>query len=118
MESINENRKLGYWNIDLIPFSATVPYLANISEPYAFRNILGKIIRYVPMGIFFPLVFKNLNRFNFFLLVCLMAVLVIESLQFVLMVGYFDIYDIILNMFCCVVGYLFVKAIKSYFKAK
>jgi glycopeptide antibiotics resistance protein len=66
MESINENRKLGYWNIDLIPFSATVPYLANISEPYAFRNILGKIIRYVPMGIFFPLVFKNLNRFIFF----------------------------------------------------
>lgn len=100
--SIIENEKDGLRNINLIPFRSISPYLRNITEPYAFKNILANILAFIPLGIFV----SNKNSKNVFktLVICLSVILSIECIQLLFKIGFFDVDDIILNFIGSLIG--------------
>jgi len=68
--------------------------------------LIGNMLMYIPMGIMLPLVFKNINKKNIFVIAILIT-LSIEILQPI--VGRsFDIDDIIMNFIGSIIGYLAV----------
>lgn len=68
--------------------------------------IVGNFLMFIPMGIMLPLVFKNINKKNIFVIAILIT-LSIEILQPI--VGRsFDIDDIIMNFIGIIIGYLAV----------
>lgn len=103
-QSILNNRNNGILNINLIPFKSISPYIKNITEFYAFKNIMGNIVVFIPMG-FFTAWFCNKKLLKT-LLYCIIMLLSIEIMQFIFMIGFFDIDDLILNLTGCVIGYL------------
>lgn len=100
--SIIENEKDGLRNINLIPFRSISPYLRNITEPYAFKNILANILVFIPLGFFV----SNKNSKNVFkaLIICLGVILSIELIQLFFKIGFFDVDDIILNFIGSLLG--------------
>ncbi len=100
--SIIENEKDGLRNINLIPFRSISPYLRNITEPYAFKNIIANILVFITLG-FFVL---NKNSKNVFktLVICLSLILSIECIQLLFKIGFFDVDDIILNFIGSLIG--------------
>lgn len=102
--SIIENEKDGLRNINLIPFRAMSPYLRDITEPYAFKNIAANIVIFIPLGFFI----SNKNPKNVFkaLIICLGVILSIELIQLFFKIGFFDVDDIILNFIGSLIGLL------------
>lgn len=100
--SIIENEKDGLRNINLIPFRSISPYLRNITEPYAFKNIIANILVFIPLGFFV----SNKNSKNVFkaLIICLGVILSIECIQLLFKIGFFDVDDIILNFIGSLIG--------------
>lgn len=100
--SIIENEKEGIRNINLIPFRSISPYLRNITEPYAFKNIIANILVFIPLGFFV----SNKNPKNVFktLAICLSVILSIECIQLLFKIGFFDVDDIILNFIGALIG--------------
>lgn len=100
--SIIENEKDGLRNINLIPFRTMSPYLKNITEPYAFKNIIANILVFIPLGFFI----LNKNPKNVFkaLIICLGVILSIELIQLFFKIGFFDVDDIILNFIGSLLG--------------
>lgn len=102
--SIIENEKDGLRNINLIPFRSISPYLKNITEPYAFKNIIANILVFIPLGFFV----SNKNSKNVFktLVICISVILSIECIQLLFKIGFFDVDDIILNFIGSLIGVL------------
>ena len=100
--SIIENEKDGLRNINLIPFRSMSPYLRDITEPYAFKNIIANILVFIPLGFFI----LNKNPKNVFkaLIICLGVILSIELIQLFFKIGFFDVDDIILNFIGSLLG--------------
>ena len=100
--SIIENEKDGLRNINLIPFRSISPYLRNITEPYAFKNIIANILVFIPLGFFV----SNKNSKNVFktLAICLSVIISIECIQLLFKIGFFDVDDIILNFIGSLIG--------------
>ena len=68
--------------------------------------LIGNMLMFIPMGIMLPLVLKNINKKNIFVIAILIT-LSIEILQPI--VGRsFDIDDIIMNFIGSIIGYLAV----------
>lgn len=99
---IIENEKDGLRNINLIPFRTMSPYLKNITETYAFKNIAANIVAFIPLGFFI----SNKNPKNVFkaLIICLGVILSIELIQLFFKIGFFDVDDIILNFIGSLLG--------------
>jgi len=104
--SISVNREMGYWNFNLIPLRSVGQYFANILDDYAYKNILGNILPFMPLGFLLPLLTKRKIIFLRIIGYCFLVVVLIEVFQLVTMLGYFDIDDIWLNMSGGMVGYL------------
>lgn len=102
--SIIENEKDGLRNINLIPFRSISPYLKNITETYAFKNIAANIVIFIPLGFFI----SSKNPKNVFkaLIICLGVILSIELIQLFFKIGFFDVDDIILNFTGSLIGLL------------
>lgn len=100
--SIIENEKDGIRNINLIPFKSISPYLRNITEPYAFKNIIANILVFIPLGFFI----SNKNSKNVFktVVICISVILSIECIQLLFKIGFFDVDDIILNFIGSLIG--------------
>lgn len=100
--SIIENEKDGLRNINLIPFRSISPYLRNITEPYAFKNIIANILVFILLGFFV----SNKNSKNVFktLVICISVILSIECIQLLFKIGFFDVDDIILNFIGSLIG--------------
>lgn len=98
--SITENEQSKIKNINVIPFRSILPYLRNITEPYAFKNIMGNILPFLPLGFFIS------NKFSKKvikpIIICLVAILVIECVQLIFKIGFFDVDDILLNFVGCI----------------
>lgn len=105
MYSILENRNNGIWNYNLYPLRNSIRYFRNITESYAYINILGNIIPFVPLGFFVPVYLKKHQRFLKTILICILSICGIEIFQLVTALGFFDIDDIILNTVGCLMGY-------------
>jgi glycopeptide antibiotics resistance protein len=103
--SIKENRSAGAWNYNLIPFRTMTRYLQNITDSYAYTNILGNILTFGPLGFLIPIIFKSCRKLVKTISICFISIIGIESFQFIAMLGYFDIDDILLNTLGCLIGY-------------
>lgn len=109
-------RELLRQNINLNPFYTIENYLhvilKNPQSSY-FKNciieLLGNILLFIPAGWLLPRLFKSMRKFFPFLLTCLLAILFVESLQLVTLLGRFDVDDIILNIAGMLIGYILYK---------
>ena len=109
-------RELLRQNINLKPFYTIENYLhvilKNPQSSY-FKNciieLLGNILLFIPAGWLLPRLFRSMRKFFPFLLTCLLAILFVESLQLVTLLGRFDVDDIILNIVGMLIGYILYK---------
>ncbi|UFJ59770.1 VanZ family protein [Brevibacillus sedimenti] len=67
---------------------------------------MGNIIAFCPLGFLIPAIFTKFRKVSKTLLICFISVIGIEVFQFVTMLGFFDVDDIMLNMTGCIIGYL------------
>jgi len=115
IETISNNRALGYWNANFIPLShGTVCYIKtafgmadsfeSVNYYTAVVNVFGNLLKFMPLAILLPLAFNG-KKIGWVMLRCIIAVLFLETLQFVTMLGYFDIDDILMNILGCTMGY-------------
>ncbi len=63
----------------------------------AFKNLFGNILLFIPIGLFFPALFRHQRKFGYFLLTTTLLIACIETLQLILWLGYAETDDIILN---------------------
>ena len=105
VELIKASRDLGAWNYNLFPFRTITAYFKNISDSYAYINILGNVVCFVPMVFLIPMNFKKYRNSLKTILIFIICIIGIEIFQFVTMLGFFDVDDILLNMLGCMVGY-------------
>ncbi|MFE5317804.1 VanZ family protein [Paenibacillus sp. NPDC056579] len=107
---IKAGRELGIYNYDF-SFRALAYYLKNINEPFAYRNIIGNTVVFVPLGFLIPIVTKKSSSFSRTMFICILSIVGIETFQLVTLVGFFDIADIILNTMGCFIGWMGFRVI-------
>lgn len=98
-------------SINLIPFYSITEYIFGSSEivkRFAFGNVVGNIVLFIPLGIYLPL-FKNDKRVITNLLFIFIVSLFVEIIQGLLGIGASDIDDIILN---CLGGWIGILVYK------
>jgi glycopeptide antibiotics resistance protein len=79
-----------------------------ITKAFAFANVVGNIVIFIPLGIYLPL-FKKDKRVITNLLFILLASLFVEIIQGLLGIGASDIDDVILN---CLGGWIGILGYK------
>ena len=107
-------------NINLIPFLTIGNYWKVVTRleftPLFFHSVInlgGNIFLFIPLGYFMPRLWPFLRNFFAFLLTCTAAIVLVELLQLVTLLGSLDIDDLILNLFGMVTGYLLFIIIKK-----
>jgi glycopeptide antibiotics resistance protein len=70
------------------------------------ENLLGNILIFLTLGVFLPLLFKKYRSLAKMLLYSVSLSFVIEAVQILGRIGQFDIDDILLNTFGCLLGHL------------
>ncbi len=117
--NIINNRDNGILNINLVPFRTIFGYLRNLPSGFAVYNLFGNIIPFVPLGYFISLYF-NKSMFIKIIFIFSFILFLIEFIQFIFLIGFFDIDDFILNFIGLIIGYI-IKGIlnnKRYSKNK
>ena len=106
-------------NINLIPFLTTADLIRNLITPpspglftYAWINLFGNVVVFIPLGIFLPLIWIKTRNFGRFFLVSSGIIAVIELLQLFTLRGVLDVDDYLLNMVGLIVGF-FVYRLSS-----
>ncbi|MDF2942667.1 MAG: teicoplanin resistance protein VanZ [Herbinix sp.] len=98
-------------SINLIPFHSIMGYLSGSSDTirrFAFGNVVGNIVIFIPLGIYLPL-FKKDKKLLVNLFLIFTVSLLVEIIQGLLGIGVSDIDDIILNCLGGVIGILVYK---------
>ena len=96
---------------NLIPFDTTYNFIIavkdhTINTNAVLVNIIGNIIAFAPYGILIPMIWKEkFSNVIKFTLLMIGIVFIIESIQFITMIGTFDIDDIILNVLGAIILY-------------
>lgn len=73
---------------------------------FAFANLFGNVLLFLPLGTFPPLLWKKMRSFHRTALLAAVIMMVIEISQMLLLVGTCDIDDLILNVLGAAMGYL------------
>jgi teicoplanin resistance protein len=110
-------RAMPYWqiirkNINIIPL-ATIRdqiYLIlhetnHITVHYAYLNLFGNIIVFIPFGIFLPLLGNKTKKPGWVLFIAFAVFLAVEAVQLFSLTGRADIDDVLLNLLGCLFGY-------------
>lgn len=97
-------------SVNLVPFRTISGYLnawagGTMNWEIPFRNLLGNIVLFIPLGIFLPLLFRPLANFGRWLLALSILLLSIELIQLITRRGSFDIDDLILNTLGACAGF-------------
>jgi len=98
-------------SINLIPFYSIAEYISGSTENlkrFAFSNLVGNIILFIPLGIYLPLLKKDKRIITNLLLIFIVS-LFVEIIQGLLGIGASDIDDIILN---CLGGWVGILGYK------
>ncbi|ACT01863.1 VanZ family protein [Paenibacillus sp. JDR-2] len=98
-------------SINLVPFHSIAEFVAGStanSKKFAFANVIGNILIFIPLGVYLPL-FKNNYITNVLSVVTLS--LFVEIIQGLLGIGTADIDDIILNSIGGWIGLFIYKLI-------
>lgn len=88
---------------NLRPFKTIRMYLRaykrhSMSVRLISANILGNLAAFMPCAIFMPVIFPKMRKFRFFLAAVTGMVVLVETIQFLTMVGQADIDDVLLNV--------------------
>ncbi len=113
-------------NYNLEPFSTfwlfydlTLNFQNDLSlSAFAFVNLVGNVVMFIPLGIFPPYLCKKLNNFFAYILFIFLLILSIELLQWVTLLGRFDVDDIILNVIGGLIGFVSFSIFKAVRKNK
>jgi len=108
-----DSRAAGGWNINLVPFRTIGSQVALFPSGYAMVSLFGNILLFIPMGILYRFSGFEKGGFIRFLLLTVLYILLIECIQFVSMLGSFDVDDIILNVSGALIGYAWCKVLAS-----
>jgi len=98
--------KANFQHVNLKPFATISLYLnSQLRAEYATSNLLGNIAGFIPLGILLPLLFKKLRTaFRTIVMVFLFS-LAFETAQLLLILGVFDVDDLLLNTLGGAIGY-------------
>lgn len=82
-------------------------YIVHWNDKYlnSFGNLVGNIVAFIPLGCFFPLLFKVAKNGFFCLLLSFLFVFCIELFQLLSAFGVFDVDDILLNCLGAFLGW-------------
>ncbi len=99
IDILNDEDELAFTRVNLVPFQTIRFYLfsGRVSGTIAFRNLVGNIAAFVPIGILVPLLRRDLSL-GTTLMVGLLLSAGIELTQYFTGLGSCDIDDIILNV--------------------
>lgn len=99
IDILNDKDELEFTRVNLVPFQTIRFYLfsGRVSNAIAFRNIVGNIAAFVPIGILIPLLRRDLSLGTTFFVGLLLSA-GIELTQYFTGLGSCDIDDIILNV--------------------
>jgi glycopeptide antibiotics resistance protein len=109
-------RASGEWALNTIPFRTVVSYGSDINTQVYFNALASKIIRFMPMGFLFPIVFFKSKNKKMLRTISLSIALIItiELFKFVTGLGVADVDTIILGVLGVSFGYsLFIVASRS-----
>jgi glycopeptide antibiotics resistance protein len=113
--------------LNIVPVINTIKdYIDSLTDASGYKtrsaieNIAGNLMLFIPMGIFLPLLFKNINSLKKVMAICICCSLLIEMIQyFSRSFGTFrtaDIDDVILNTASGVLGWLiYINITRRYF---
>lgn len=97
-------------SLNLRPFDTILGFwrIAEENHQYlwAFSNIFGNMLIYVPFGYCLPLLFRKMQKWQRTCLVVFLSSLLLESFQYLLYLGSADVDDLILNTLGGAAGYL------------
>nr|WP_294412305.1 VanZ family protein [uncultured Ruminococcus sp.] len=102
-------------NTNFVPFRTVIEfagYIRNNDTLYgniSFENIFGNVFALMPIGFFFPAIWKKQRCFVSFLLTASAVIIGVETIQFIAMCGACDIDDFILNLTGAVMGFGFTR---------
>lgn len=105
------NRRAMLRSANLVPFSTINGYFYghfDVSKSISFKNIVGNIILFVPLGIYLPL-FRLQKKDRIHLFYISTISLSLELMQYIFYIGTFDIDDILLNSLGGFIGILLYK---------
>lgn len=105
IRSTKWSREAGAWNYNLILFRSIKSQFFHFDSMWAMKNLVANIVAFIPLGFLIPIVFISNAKFYRTVLICLISILLIESMQFITMLGSFDVDDILLNLIGCILGY-------------
>lgn len=127
VDSINRNTYFKKREIHLIPFKNTYTSFKSLHEiayivppdqvPYYrylfIRNIVGNIVLLIPLGFMVPLLWERINTLKAILIFSVLCSFSIETIQYVLTIGVFDIDDIIYNVIGSLIGFYILRAFQK-----
>ena len=116
IQSNIQRRNNGESFANLVPFRTIETYISDLSFSVAFMNIFGNIIPFIPLGFLIPMAFPSRRNLIKTMISCFLIIISVETLQLILLLGIFDIDDIILNLLSCFIGFILFKAYKKIFK--
>jgi len=100
---------------NFVPFKTIWELISVESGFFAFENITGNILLFLPLGVFLPILMPAFTSFRKTLAIGFFLSLSFELIQLITVLGFFDIDDTILNTLGSVIGY-FIWRIFSFYK--
>ncbi|MBR5090906.1 MAG: VanZ family protein [Ruminiclostridium sp.] len=95
--------------IEPVPFRTIVEFIGRLENftigDLAYRNLVGNVVLFVPIGVFLPVLFPKQRRFGMFLLTTALTITAVELTQLFTLLGTCDIDDLILNTAGASIGY-------------
>ncbi len=79
-------------------------------------NIFGNVLAFVPYGFLLPMLNRTCRRFYAIAILSVVTSLIIETSQLLLMVGVFDVDDILMNSMGGILGFFVFKIVYSFYR--
>lgn len=109
-------REEGIYAMNLVPFrniyGITLGWIkGSLTFRFFIRNIFGNILAFAPFAYFFITIF-NLKDIKKFIFLTSGIIVIIESSQYLMQIGVYDIDDIILNLSGSIIAFLIISKSK------
>ena len=97
-------------HLKLIPFETIIFYTSRLiwgltSPSVALSNLLGNIILFIPIGVILPYYIPAVRKWYKTAALTALIIFIVETTQFLTMLGTFDVDDILLNTLGSLIGY-------------
>ena len=104
--TIQWNRDLGILNMNLIPLRTITYQIENVDSEWAKINLLSNLFGFVPFGYLLPYIYPRFRNKVVLCSIIMLLAVVFEMIQYIFMLGIFDIDDIIMYCVGAAIGYM------------